>query len=108
MAGGRAPPLRPAHTLFWSNVMSSIIIRELAPDSELDRKVMSRIRGGTNSWLAGLGPIANVTVGVSQNIEQNQAVVVNALNNNGVIGADLGPLKFNVNPSQFASTGFHL
>ncbi|HEV3104089.1 MAG TPA: hypothetical protein VGZ01_00150 [Trinickia sp.] len=88
--------------------MSSIMIRELAPGSELDRKVMSRIRGGTNSWLAGLGPVANVSVGVNQNIEQNQAVVVNALNNNGIIGAGFGPLKLDVNPSQFASTGFAL
>lgn len=90
--------------------MSSIIVHDLSPGTELDRKVMSRTRGGTNSWLAGLGPLANVNVnvGVAQNIEQNQAVVVNALNNNGIIGAGFGPLKLDVSPSQFASTGFAL
>jgi hypothetical protein len=88
--------------------MSSIVIRELAPGPGLDRKAMSRIRGGTNSWLAGLGPVANVKVDVDQNINQNQAVVVNALNNVGVIGAGFGPLKLDVSPSQFANTGFGL
>ncbi|CAB3666325.1 hypothetical protein [Trinickia soli] len=90
--------------------MSSIIVYELSPGTDLDRKVMSRTRGGANSWLAGLGPLANVnvSVGVAQNIEQNQAVVVNALNNNGVIGAGFGPLKLDVSPAQFASTGFAL
>lgn len=88
--------------------MSSIAIHELPPSTELDRKAMSEIRGGTNSWLAGLGPIANVNVSVGQNIEQNQAVVVNALNNNGIIGAGIGPFKLDVSPSQFANTGFSL
>ncbi|MGN6317131.1 hypothetical protein [Trinickia sp.] len=88
--------------------MSSVVIHELPPDTELDRKVMSDIRGGANSWLSGLGPVANVNVGVSQNIEQNQAVVVNAFNNNLIVGAGVGPFKLDVNPSQFAATGFSL
>jgi hypothetical protein len=88
--------------------MSSIMIRELAPGSALDRKAMSAVRGGLNSWLAGLGPIATVNVGVSQNIQQVQAVEVNALNNIGYIGAGFGPFKLNVNPSQYASTGVNL
>ncbi|MGN6666306.1 MAG: hypothetical protein ACTHKH_04950 [Trinickia sp.] len=88
--------------------MSSITIHELPPGSELDRKAMSKIRGGTNSWLAGLGPIANVNVSVGQNIEQNQAIVVNALNNNTLIGAGLGPFKLDLSPSQSANTGFSL
>ncbi|WP_179402636.1 hypothetical protein [Burkholderia guangdongensis] len=83
--------------------MSSIMIRELAPGPALDHKAMSAVRGGTNSWLAGLGPIANVNVGVSQNIQQYQAVEVNALNNIGYIGSGFGPLNLNVNPSQYAN-----
>ncbi|MBN3818037.1 hypothetical protein G3N57_16110 [Paraburkholderia sp. Se-20369] len=88
--------------------MSSIMIRELAPGSALDRKAMSAVRGGTNSWLAGLGPIATVNVGVSQNIQQFQAVEVNAFNNIGYIGPGIGQFKLDVSPSQFASTGFSL
>lgn len=62
---------------------------------------MVKVRGG-NSWLKGLGSIANVNVGVNQNIAQMQNVEVNALNNAGVIGAGFGPLKLDVSPSQWA------
>ena len=84
--------------------MSSIAIRNLDLDATLDRQAMSAVRGGTNSWLAGLGPLANVNVGVSQNIEQFQKVDVNTLNNVGSIGSGFGPLRINVSPHQFAST----
>jgi len=79
--------------------MSTIMIHDLPRAAELDRKAMSTVRGG-NSWLKGLGPIANVNVGVNQNITQQQNVEVNALNNVGVIGAGFGPLKLDINPSQ--------
>lgn len=82
--------------------MSSITIHNLARSRELDRKAMAEVHGG-NSWLKGLGPVANVNVGVSQNITQLQNVEVNALNNVGVIGAGFGPLSFDVSPRQFAS-----
>ncbi|OWW18976.1 hypothetical protein [Noviherbaspirillum denitrificans] len=83
--------------------MSSLTIKDLSRDSmELDRAAMKKVRGG-NSWLQGLGPIANVNVGVNQNITQIQNVEVNALNNVGVIGAGFGPLKLDVSPSQWAS-----
>ncbi len=82
--------------------MSSITISDLPESRKLDRSAMSRVRGG-NSWLAGLGPIANVNVGVNQNIAQLQNVQVNALNNVGVIGAGFGPLKLDVSPSQWAN-----
>jgi hypothetical protein len=64
---------------------------------------MAAVRGG-NSWLQGLGPLANVNVnvGVAQNIVQLQDVEVNALNNVGVIGAGFGPLNLAVNPKQIA------
>lgn len=84
--------------------MSSIAIRNLDHDATLDRKAMSTVRGGTNSWLAGLGPLANVNIGISQNIEQFQKVDVNTLNNVGSIGSGFGPLRLNVSPTQFAST----
>ena len=87
--------------------MSSLIIRDLAQSKELDRKAMTAVRGGSNSWLQGLGPVANVNVnvGVDQNIIQLQNVNVNALNNVGVIGAGFGPLNLAVNPKQIALAG---
>ena len=89
--------------------MSSITISDLEHSRQLDGKAMSSISGGSgapaagNSWLAGLGPVANVNVGVSQNITQLQNVEVNALNNVGVIGAGFGPLKLDVSPAQWAN-----
>ncbi|MGE5648944.1 MAG: hypothetical protein ACM34A_01995, partial [Bacillota bacterium] len=69
--------------------MSTLKIHDLSGSKELDRKTMASVRGGYagNSWLAGLGPVANVNVGVTQNITQLQNIDVNALNNVGVIGA---------------------
>jgi hypothetical protein len=81
--------------------MSNVMIHDLPRTEELDHKAMSKVHGG-NSWLQGLGPIANVNVGVNQNIAQLQNVEVNALNNVGVIGAGFGPLKLDVSPSQWA------
>lgn len=83
--------------------MSSIKISNLKQDQVLDRKAMSVIRGGSNSWLQGLGPLANVQVGVNQNITQFQRVDVNALNNIGIIGSGFAPLNLNVSPAQFAN-----
>lgn len=82
--------------------MSTLMIHDLAKSKDLDRKAMSTVRGG-NSWLKGLGPVANVNVDVNQNIAQLQNIEVNALNHVGVIGADFGPLKLDVSPTQWAS-----
>jgi hypothetical protein len=83
--------------------MSSVMIHDLAQSKELDRNAMSAVRGGS-SWLDGLGPVANVNVGVTQNIAQLQDIQVNALNNVGVVGAGFGPLRLDVSPTQKAST----
>lgn len=83
--------------------MSTIIIRDLGGTSALDRNAISAIRGGTNSWLAGLGPAAKVSIGVNQNIAQLQNVEVNALNNVGAIGAGFVAPDFNVSPAQWAA-----
>lgn len=80
--------------------MSTLMIRDLPLAAELDRSAMASVRGG-NSWLQGLGPIANVNIGVTQNISQWQNVEVNALNNIGVIGAGFVPPSLNVSPSQW-------
>ncbi|NEX62787.1 hypothetical protein [Noviherbaspirillum galbum] len=88
--------------------MSKLMINDLAKDGELDAKAMKSVRGGYNSWLSGLGPLANVNVGVNQNITQLQNVQVNALNNVGVIGAGFGPLKLDVSPSQWANANVAL
>jgi len=82
--------------------MSNITIRDLGASRELDRRAMAAVRGG-NSFLAGLGPVANIDIDVNQNIAQLQNIEVNALNNVGVIGAGFGPLKLDINPMQFAS-----
>ena len=82
--------------------MSTICIQNLAQHHELDRKSMAAVRGG-NSLLKSFGPVANVNIGINQNIAQFQNVEVNALNNVGVIGAGFGPLNFDVSPKQFAS-----
>lgn len=79
-----------------------IQINDIARNSNLDRAAMAGVRGG-NSWLAGLGPIANVNVGVSQNLTQLQNVEVNTLNNVGSIGAGFVLPKIDVSPSQFGS-----
>ncbi|NEX60194.1 hypothetical protein [Noviherbaspirillum galbum] len=83
--------------------MTLLTIRDLPQDQELDSKALSTIRGGTNSWLAGLGSVANVNIGINQNIQQLQNVQVNALNNIGVIGAGFVPPNINVSPSQWAN-----
>ena len=82
--------------------MSNLTIQDLPHADDLDGKAMSKFRGG-NSWLKGLGPVANVNVDVNQNIAQLQNIEVNALNNVGVIGAGFGPLKLDVSPSQWAA-----
>lgn len=87
--------------------MSNIMIHDLAQSRELDRKAMASVRGG-NSWLAGLGPVANVNVDVNQNIAQLQNVQVNALNNVGVIGAGFAPIKLDVSPMQLANANVAL
>lgn len=83
--------------------MSTLTIRDLATSTELDSKAMSTVRGGTNSWMAGLGPVANVNVDVNQNIAQLQNIQVNALNNVGVIGAGFVAPKLDVSPTQWAA-----
>ncbi|CAM2167690.1 TonB-dependent Receptor Plug Domain [Paraburkholderia sacchari] len=88
--------------------MSSIVIRELAPGTELDRRAMIAVRGGASN--PGYGPIASINVSptIQQNIQQIQVVNVAALNNIGYIGAGFGPLNLKVDPSQYASTGVTL
>lgn len=85
--------------------MSALLIRDLAHGQPLDRAAMLKVRGGYYSLRQDLGPVANVNVnvGVSQSIIQLQNVEVNALNNVGVIGADFGPLRLNVSPTQRAA-----
>lgn len=83
--------------------MSSIAIADLTHSQELDAKAMSAVRGGTNSWLAGLGPVANVNVDINQNLNQLQNVDVNVLNNVGSIGPNFGPLRLDVDPAQWAN-----
>ncbi|EYS97776.1 hypothetical protein CF68_02430 [Cupriavidus sp. SK-4] len=84
--------------------MSSILVRDLALSKELDRASLCAVRGG-NSWLSrgvgNVGPLANVTVNVNQNIAQLQSINVNTLNNS-IVGPDFGPVRVNVNPSQWA------
>ncbi|MGE5490230.1 MAG: hypothetical protein ACM31P_02985 [Actinomycetota bacterium] len=77
----------------------TLAIRDLPHSQSLDRQALKTVRGGFRS-LKDAGPVANVQVNVIQDIRQNQVVNVAALNNVGVIGADLGPLALNVSPTQ--------
>jgi hypothetical protein len=88
--------------------MSHLTVTDLPSSQDLDRSAMAGVRGGTNSWMAGLGPIANVNVGVNQNITQLQNVQVNALNNVGVIGAGFVAPNLTVSPSQWAAANLAL
>ena len=84
-------------------------INDLPANQELDSKALADVTGGYA--LANLGTLANVNINIDQDIAQFQNVEVNALNNIGVLGADLGPLHFAVSPSQwaanYASLGHH-
>ena len=79
--------------------MSSIVINDLTRSQELDGAAMTAIRGGADS----AGPFANVNVNVDidNTIQQFQQINVAALNNIGVIGADLG-FNLGVNAIQSA------
>jgi len=61
--------------------MSSILIRDLARNADLDQSAMALVRGG-NAF-----PNVKVNVDVNQQIAQFQQIGINVLNNNGVIGA---------------------
>lgn len=78
-----------------------LTISDLSTSTELDNQAMAAVSGGHS--LGGLGPYADVNVNIDQDIGQFQQIEVNALNNIGVLGADLGPLSFNVSPQQSAA-----
>jgi hypothetical protein len=82
--------------------MANIAIHDLAHAGELDHKAMAAVRGG-NSWLKGLGPVANVNVDIDQNIVQLQNIDVSVLNNVGTIGANFTAPHLNVSPAQWAN-----
>jgi hypothetical protein len=86
--------------------MSSIMIHDLAHSKELDSAAMSTVRGGSLGSVAQQLPFANVNVNVDieQTIAQMQNIQVNALNNIGVIGADLG-FKLDLRPVQAVTAG---
>ena len=76
-------------------------IHDLPESTALDSEALSAVSGGYS--LSDLGPFANVNVTIDQDIAQFQDIEVNALNNIGVLGADLGPLNLEVSPSQWAT-----
>lgn len=82
--------------------MSSIVINDLARSQELDGAAMSTIRGGALGPVSA-GPFANVNVNVDidNTVQQFQQINVAALNNIGVIGANLG-FNLGVNAIQSA------
>lgn len=88
--------------------MSTLIIHDLARSDALDRQALQAVRGGYaalagNAWLAGLGPVANVNVGLTQNITQLQNIGVNVLNNVGAIGPGFMLPQLNITPTQAAN-----
>jgi hypothetical protein len=78
--------------------MSSIMISDLAYSASLDSHAMAGVRGGT-----GWGqPDVKVNVNLNQQIAQFQAIDVNVLNNNGVIGAGFSGPSISLSPEQWA------
>ncbi|NEX62540.1 hypothetical protein [Noviherbaspirillum galbum] len=91
--------------------MSNLQMKDLASVEELDGRAMAEVRGGNDAaaaWLKQMGPVANVNVGVNQNITQLQNIEVNALNNVGVIGAGFVAPNLTVSPSQWAAANLAL
>jgi hypothetical protein len=78
--------------------MSSIAIEDLACHRELERRAMSRVRGG-----AGWQPNVNVNLNLDQKIGQFQDIQVNVLNNNGVIGPGFVSPSLELSPLQWAA-----
>ena len=82
-------------------------IKDLPESRELDHQALADVSGGYFSPSAFAD--VDINIAIDQDINQFQNVQVSALNNIGVLGADLGPLNFNVSPSQwaanYASTG---
>ncbi|ACC72976.1 hypothetical protein PPMP20_28170 [Paraburkholderia phymatum] len=90
--------------------MSSIMIRDIDGERTLGRHEMSAVSGGTgtpgltgNSWLAGLGPVANVNIGINQNITQAQFINVETLNNS-IVGPGVKLPNINLSPKLVANT----
>jgi hypothetical protein len=77
-----------------------LAIKDLPQSRELDRQAMTEVSGGY--FVPDAFADVDVNIGIDQNIVQVQNIEVSALNNIGVLGADLGGLNLNVSPSQFA------
>jgi hypothetical protein len=74
--------------------MSSLVIRNLAPDATLDARAMAAIRGGT----AGLPSISiSVPINVAQTNNMDQRV---AVLNNSIVGPGVDLGSFQVRPTQ--------
>jgi|GEM_PF-810055 len=76
-------------------------IKDLPESQELDRQALTEVSGGY--FVPSAFADVDVNIAIDQEINQFQNVQVSALNNIGVLGADLGPLNFNVSPSQWAA-----
>jgi hypothetical protein len=91
----------------WSgkeNVMSSIVIQDLARAREMDKRSMSAVRGGTKgAGFGSFGPNVNVNLNLDQRIGQVQDIKVNVLNNNGVIGPGFVAPDVSLSPTQWAA-----
>jgi hypothetical protein len=86
------------------------MIRDIDGERTLGRSEMSAVSGGTgapgltgNSWLNGLGPVANINVGINQNITQAQFINVETLNNS-FVGPGVKLPSINVSPKLEANT----
>ncbi len=75
-------------------------ITDLPESQELDHQAMTEVTGGY--FVPGNFADVDINIGIDQDIVQVQNVQVSALNNIGVLGADLGSLNLAINPSQYA------
>jgi hypothetical protein len=78
-----------------------LTVTDLPASAELDSQAMAAVSGGRS--LGSLGPFADIDVNINQEIGQFQKIDIKLLNDIGVLGADLGPLNFNVSPQQSAA-----
>jgi hypothetical protein len=86
------------------------MIPDIDGERTLGRHEMTTVSGGTgapglsgNSWLNDLGPVANVNIGISQNISQAQFINVETLNNS-IVGPGVKLPNINVSPKLWAET----
>jgi hypothetical protein len=83
--------------------MSSLTIRNLERSTDLDRKAMSAVRGGTGFGSPNISVYVPINISQENNLSQNTSVL-----NHSVIGAGAAIPGLHVSPTQWAMNGLSL